>query len=351
MKFAVGYQIPQNGERFSEIVKTYCEHIHEVYFAWPGMASGRPTGGIQDWGAQRILEEELAVLRNMGIKLDLLLNGNCYGGDAISAGFRESVIGLLEYLARHGCCPEIVTTTSPFVAHIIKEECPGIEIRASVNMRIGTLQALDYASMYFDSFYLQRDYQRDLDYVRMVAQWASDRGKKICMLANSGCLRFCPSQTFHDNLIAHSHEAQTKKVPGQEDFAAQFLPGAGVWNPHLCRNIYSNPKNYAEFLKETWIRPEDLHRYEGLVEVVKLATRQHSHPRMVLGAYCTGKFDGNLLDLMEPGFSSQFFPYYIDNCKFPPDWHERSGKCTQGCTDCGYCESVLKEVLCCYDSP
>ena len=345
MKFAVGYQTPQNGERFSDIVKTYRDHISEVYFAWPGMASGRPTGGIQDWGAQRRLEEELSTLRRMGVKLDLLLNGNCYGGDAISSGLQEAVIGLLEYLAAHGCCPEIVTTTSPFIAHIIKEECAGIEIRASVNMRIGTIQALEYASTYFDSFYLQRDYQRDLSYVRKVSQWAKETGKKICMLANSGCLRFCPSQTFHDNLIAHSHEAENRKVPGQEDFAAQFMPGYTPWNPHLCRTVYSDPKNYGEFLKETWIRPEDLSRYEGLVEVVKLATRQHSHPRMVLGAYCAGAFDGNLLELMEPGFASQFFPHYIDNSKFPADWAETTGKCTQGCTGCGYCEQVLKEVL------
>ena len=79
--------------------------------------------------------------------------------------------------------------------------------------------------------------------------------------------------------------------------------------------------------------------------------RQHSHPRMVLGAYCGRKFDGNLLELMEPGFASQFFPYYIDNSKFPLDWAERSGKCTQGCTNCGYCEAVLEDVLCRYEAP
>ena len=66
MKFAVGYQMPQNGERFSDIVKTYRDHIEEVYFAWPGMASGRPTGGMQNWGSQRRLEEELSALRRMG---------------------------------------------------------------------------------------------------------------------------------------------------------------------------------------------------------------------------------------------------------------------------------------------
>lgn len=329
MKFAVGYQTPQNGERFPEIVHTYRNDIEEVYFAWPGIASGRP-GQHGDWGEQRRLEEDLSGLKKMGVKLDLLLNGNCYGKDAVSMKLRKEVISLLEYLARNGCCPEIVTTTSPYLAHVIKEECPQMEIRASVNMRIGTIQALEYASQYFDSFYLQRDYQRNLEYVQRVHDWCQEHGKKLCILANSGCLRFCPSQTFHDNLIAHSAEAECQKNM--------------EWNPHLCRQVYRDGKHLSEILKATWIRPEDLDKYEGMVNIVKLATRHHSHPRMVIGSYSSRQFTGDLLELLEPGFSSQFFPYFIDNRKFPADWHEKSGQCVNGCTGCGYCESVLEQV-------
>lgn len=334
MKFAVGYQTPLNGEKFSDIVKTYRDYIGEVYFSWPGLASGRPGNTQTDWTAQRRLEIELSTLRNMGVKLDLLLNGNCYGSGAVSTALRDNVLSLLEYLAAHGCCPEIITLTSPFLAHVIAEECSDIELRASVNMRIGTTQAMSYAAEYFDSFYLQRDYQRNLSYVRSVSEWAKANGKKICLLANSGCLRFCPSQTFHDNLISHSHEAeQLKNVD---------------WNPHLCRSVFSDSSRYVELLKETWIRPEDLHYYDGLVETVKLATRQHSHPRMVIGAYASQKYEGDLLELFEPGFASQFFPYYIDNSRFPADWFEKSGACREGCTNCGYCDTVLKAVLCSY---
>ncbi len=334
MKFAVGFQFTVSGEPFCEIVKTYRDYIGEVYFSWPGLASGRPGSAVTDWQAQYRLECELLELRKMGIKLDLLLNGNCYGDDAVSVGLRDRVLSLLEYMEANGICPEIITTTSPFIAHVIREEKLPIEIRASVNMRIGTTQAMSYAAEYFDSFYLQRDFQRDLNYVRTVSKWANDHGKKICLLANSGCLRFCPSQTFHDNLISHSHEAEQKKNI--------------EWNPHLCRSVFSDKNRHVEILKETWIRPEDIHKYEGLVDIVKLATRQHSHPRIVLGAYTSGKYQGNLLELFEPGFASQFFPFYIDNGKFPEDWFEKVGACSGGCTDCGYCDSVFKSVLCTY---
>ena len=34
------------------------------------------------------------------------------------------------------------------------------------------------------------------------ADWCRANGKKLCILANSGCLGNCPWQTYHDNLIA-----------------------------------------------------------------------------------------------------------------------------------------------------
>lgn len=331
MYFAVGYQQPDNGERFSDIVLSYENAVREVYFAWVGMPSGRPASGINDWSAQRRLEEDLFVFTKRGIKLDLLLNANCYGARAVSIAFEHEIVELLEYLAKLGCCPEIVTTTSLFVAHIVRKHCPDMEIRASVNMRIGTEQAMAYASECFDSFYIQRDYQRDIDYVRRIRQWCEAHGKKLCLLANSGCLRFCPGQTFHDNLMAHSTDASE-------------MQNDPSWNPHLCRHVLNDVDSMTELLKATWIRPEDVCRYEGLVDVVKLATRHHSHPRMVIGSYVDGQYEGNLLDLLEPGFSQKFFPYYIENKCFPDNWAEQTSYCLNGCNGCGYCDEVLKQV-------
>ncbi|MBP7639022.1 MAG: hypothetical protein KBA18_14190, partial [Kiritimatiellae bacterium] len=208
----------------------------------------------------------------------------------------------------------------------------GIEVRASVNMRIGTTQAMGYVADLFDSFYLQRDMHRNVDYVRKVRGWCDRHGKKLCLLANSGCLRFCPGQTFHDNLIAHSAEAE----------ARENLPD---WNPHVCWSLYRDPEHLVEILRATWIRPEDLHLYEGLIDTVKLATRQHAHPRMVIGAYAEGRFSGNLLDLLEPGFAPAFAPRVIDNAAFPADWAERVSRCSGECEACAYCREVLAQVV------
>jgi hypothetical protein len=336
MKFAIGYQHIEDGEPFSAIVADYLAHVGEVYFSWAGQASGRPPLGHaleEDPGEVcQVLEEELRALSGMGVKLDLLFNANCYGERAVSVSLENEVRGTIDHLGALGCCPEIVTTTSPMIARTVKKYYSGIEVRASVNMRIGTTQAMGYVADLFDSFYLQRDLQRNSDYVKKVRAWCDRHNKRLCLLANSGCLRFCPGQTFHDNLIAHCAEAENRAN----------LPD---WNPHVCWNLYRNPENVVEILKATWIRPEDLHRYEGLVDTVKLATRQHANPRMVIGAYAEGLFGGNLPDLLEPGFSSAFVPNIIDNAAFPSDWAERIGACPGDCETCSYCRKVLEQVL------
>ena len=339
MKFAIGYQAPAFGSSTSELVSLFRNHISEVYFAWPGMASGRPPLADEDYTGEELAEiliRELQAISKNGCSLDLLFNANCYGDDAISRAFEREIRDTIETLADNGVKPQTITTTSPFVAAVVKRDFPEIETRASVNMRIGTIQAMQYAADLFDSFYIQRDYQRDIEYVKTVSRWCRENGKKLCLLANSGCLRFCPGQSFHDNLIAHCAEIETKE--NMPDF-----------NPHTCWRLYQKPENRAEILKSTWIRPEDICRYEGLVDVVKLATRQHSHPATVIGAYAAGKWDGDLLELLEPGFSPAFYPQYLDNSRLPADFFEKTSHCTLGCTGCGYCEKVFVEALRSYD--
>lgn len=335
MKFAVGYQQTDTGEPFSGIVREYREAIAELYFPWPGTASGRAAlgcvGGAVDWSAQAELERELKEIRGMGVRLDLLFNANCYGAFAISSRFREEIVSILSYLDNRELLPEIITTTSPFVAHVVRETYPGIEIRASVNMRIDSTLAMEYLSGLFDSFHIRRDLQRDLETVKLFHDWCVRHGKKLVMLANSGCLRNCPAQSFHDNLVAHDSEVDEMRND-------RFLP-------HLCWSLYRERKNFVEFLRSSWLRPEDLSVYEPYFPVVKLATRQHSHPRMVIGAYASGHFDGNLLDLMEPSFSPAFAPFAIRNQRFPADWLTIARACAGNCSHCGRCEKVLADVL------
>lgn len=333
----VGYSITGEGQMpFPEIVKTYREAIGEVYFSFPGIAGGRsPLGGemgYTDYNALEIMTEEISAISQMGVKLDLLFNALCNGDDAMSQAHEKQVISVLEYLYDRNCAPSVVTTASPVTAQIVHHFDPKIDVRASVNMRIASIKGIQYVEHLFDSFCIFRDVNRDLEKLSEISAYLRKNGKGLSMLANSGCLRACSMQTFHDNAVAHETGIMSKAN----------LSWAGVSG---CRTYLAKPENWAAFLQNTWIRPEDIHHYEGLVDTVKLATRMHALPAMVIDAYARGSYDGNLADLFEPGHGPTFAPYVIDNARFPADWFERTTACDKNCERCGYCESVKKTVF------
>ena len=299
LKYSVGFQLYENGEEpFSKIVETYKEYISEVFFAWQDIATGRSAvttrHGYTDWAGQKRTEEELLAIKRMGIKLDLLFNGNCYGEYAISEKLSNTVISVIEYLDSIDCSVDIVTTASLAIAHTVKKYFPEIEVRASVNMRIGTVKGMEYVADLFDSFHVQREYNRNIPHLKMLKDWADNSGKKLIMLANSGCFINCSGQIFHDNLVAHESEiCEVKNIDG--------------FTPYVCWRALKDRDNWHLLLENTWVRPEDIHNYEGLFDTVKLATRMHSLPGMVIDAYSRRSFIGNTLDLFEPGFGSLYY--------------------------------------------
>lgn len=98
-------------------------------------------------------------------------------------------------------------------------------------------------------------------------------------------------------------------------------------------------------LQNTWIRPEDIDRYDFVTDTVKLATRIHPLPGLVIDAYARRAFCGNTLDLFEPTFSGALAPYVIHHGAFPADWFQKTTSCDKQCHRCGYCRQVLDTVL------
>ncbi|MBM4080946.1 MAG: hypothetical protein FJ278_14675 [Planctomycetes bacterium] len=336
MKFSVGYQLPEEGEEpFVEIVRDVRDHIAEVYFPWLDMPSGRSPmtsqDGMVDWEGQRKLEADLQALREMGVKLNLLLNASCYGRLGFSRQLANFVCSVVAHL-QDTVGLDAVTTMSPMIASAVKQHFPKVDVRASVNMRLGTVKAFEYVRDLFDSFTMQREFNRDLERVRELKAWCDAHGKRLHLLANSGCLNFCAVQTFHDNLV--SHEAE---VSSTINIAER--------SPALCWAFYRHRENWVSFLQNSWVRPEDVKRYEPYFSVLKLATRMHANPRMVIEAYVRGRYSGNLPNLLEPGHGPLFAPYAMDNTRFPADWFDRVTSCDKRCHACAYCAGVLKQVL------
>ena len=335
--FAVGYfnPIAPKGtavvsRNFIPMVEKYIDALCEVYFPWPGIVNARGfTGNMEEMREQ--LVGDLRWCREHGLALDLLINGTCYGEKTATVQMHAEIAAALRDLDSLGLLPEIITTTLPFVGRVLKREFPKIEVRASVNMRLNSTLALDYIEPLFDSFYIGRDIQRDFPTLKKFRKWADDHGKKLCMLANSGCLRNCPGQTMHETILAHG------VMPFDEGRNIEF-------SPVFCDNIYGRG-GFEEFLRATWIRPEDIDLFTPYASVFKLSTRKVIDPEPILKAYASGSYDGDLAKIVDP---RPFFPFHtVDNKSFPDDWATGgvAGLCAIDCTHCGRCREVLRRVF------
>ena len=129
MRFTVGYRMPDEGDpSFVEMLADYRQHIAEVYFPWAGTASGRsPLGrerGRHEWSAQERLENDLTELASMGFALDLILNANCLGGMAMSKELESETVSIIERVGEVAGRLDVVTTASPAIARMIKNNFP-----------------------------------------------------------------------------------------------------------------------------------------------------------------------------------------------------------------------------------
>ena len=299
MKFSVGLQ--NTRPQLLQSICQYAPHIREVYFSWGDFPNGRSSqlrsGGYTPWELQQQQMDALGQIRSRGIPLNLLFHATCYGEDSQSRAFFHKVGETVDYIgSRFGL--ESVTTTSPLIAKFVKANFPEIHTRASVNMCIGTVQGMDYLAEYFDSYYMQREWNRDFRRIETLSKWCKENGKTLHILANSGCLNHCSAHTFHDNLVAHEGKIS------QMDNAYQFRG--------ICREYLQDPAHYKSLIEDTsFIRPEDVAKYEPYFDAMKLATRVHRCPEMVLSSYVNGRYSGNILELLEPAHS--IYPYVIEN--------------------------------------
>ncbi len=242
MRFMIGYQLREDEAFIHEITK-HRDMVHEVYFAWGIMASGR--GGtayhseLLPHQAIRLQEQQLTQLANQGIGMNLLLNANCYGADS--------------------------------------------------------------------------------------------HGKKLFMLANSGCLNFCSARQFHDNLVAHENEIEKR------DNGAKFTSA--------CSRFVGKEENRPGLLQHlNCVRPEEMQLFEPYVVAAKLATRVSPRPEAIVRAYMAGQYGGNLLELLEPSHGALLYPTIVDNSRLPADYCAHTAVCDKKCETCSYCKTALEQA-------
>jgi len=303
LKFSIGYRLCSDDNFIDSIIKRK-DSVSEVYFSWGDFANGRNNqikhSDMTPWQAQAKQINDLEKLTKEGIWVNLLLNATCYGKDSQSRAFFEKIGECIDYL-QNNFLLKSVTTASPLIAKFIKNNFENIDVRASVNMCIGTIEGMEYVAHLFDSFYMKRELNRDFDAIKTLKNWCDKNGKKLYALANSGCLNNCSAHTFHDNLV--SHESEISMMDNGYAFEG------------ICHFFLKNEQNIHRLADYTgFIRPEDIYLYEGVFPAIKLATRVNSNPERIFRAYIDNqKYIGSVLDLLEPNHTGTIRPYFLEN--------------------------------------
>ena len=235
--------------------------------------------------SRRRLAHHVAEARKRGIRFNYLLNAACLGNREFQRGGQRRIERLLGWLGEIGV--EAVTVSIPLLLELIKRRHPQFLVRVGVFARIATpQQARFWEGMGADSITLDPLLvNRDMELLATIREAVRC---DVQLIPNSDCLLYCPLAPYH--MVCLSHASQRGYSAFIVDYCFLACTAARL----------RDPMNY---IRAVWIRPEDLHRYESMgYHDFKILERNAPTQVMVerVRAYASRRFDGNLLDLMQP---------------------------------------------------
>ena len=358
---------PLNGEedlipklsRFKEVVEVYGK-----------LTSDFVGGGKHSFQTPMITESKLrrAVkeAHSRGLEFNYLLNSSCLDNMEWTAFGQRKIRKMLDWVSSLGV--EAVTVALPYLLELIKKRYSGLKVYVSDLAYVSTLrQARFWEDLGADRITLFNvELSRDFSAIKQIRNGVKCQLK---LILNANCLSGCPFYMHHANIAAHSSQSGHRLKGFAIDYCRM-----------RCR--YQQLIEPVNFIRSTWIRPEDVHYYEKLgVDYFKVIDRGMKTETIIyiIGAYVKREYKGNLLDLFpDPSkgitFSKAhllhklryfFRPFtvnviklrkfsgllnncvYIDNKKLDGFIEGIMGKdCSRLlCEDCGYCLDKAKESI------
>lgn len=316
-----------------------------------------------------------------GIGFNYLLNAACLDNSEYTKSGRRELYRSLDFIKE--CGIGSVTISLPSLLPAIKRYAPGLKVRVGVYARVDSVAKARFwedsgaDSIALESISVNRDF-RLLENIRKAV------GLELQLIVNSNCLMFCPLSGQHMVNLSHASQKGHKSRGFFIDYCA-------------LKCSYEKLKEPVNYLRSEFIRPEDLRLYTGM-GYTSFKVLERGAPTEVMArrvrAYSEGRFDGNLLDLIQPyGYKSdkkdgggkiseglkfwKFFfrprtvklnkllklkrlaemrgmlaplegdPVYLDNRAldgFLEGFRGRNCR-TADCNDCGWCASYAKKAV------
>lgn len=228
-----------------------------------------------------------------------------------------------------------LTIAMPPLIEIVKSLNLDFKIRASVISQIATPnKAIFFKNMGVGRIVVDEFITRDFNVLKKIGK-AVDGDIEI--IANSICFKDCPYRIFHYNqIVGDSINVSSKASVGYYD--------------HRC--LLRRFMNIDDFLKLSWVRPEDLKYYMDIgINYFKIQGRGkviNGDPVRVIECYFNESYDGDLLELLEFFNLSSSFHIPIDNRGldgFIKPFVENEKFCQHDCKNCNYCKNVALKFI------
>ena len=321
--------------------------IFEVYGAFQHgtFSSARPAKYLPQVDRDQFYDHvQQAAERD--IKFNYLINSPCYANQEYSADGRQALEELLGFLVESKVTS--VTVTVPYLVEIIARRFPQLEIVVSTIAYVDTLRGIDqFVQAGADRIVINVDANRDFTFLETAVRHSP---VPIELVANPVCLYQCQYKYNHYAVAGHG----------------SISDGLGCGSPY--NQFYLNwcflqkLATPGDFLRSPWLRPEDLDLWrDSGIHYFKLAGRGQDDDSLtaLCNAYMSGRFDGNLLEIMgwphwqafrrsADGTVLPELEISIDNQGldgFLAFFAEKRPNCRQGCQGCGHCDRWAKKVI------
>lgn len=249
---------------------------------------------------------------------------------------RKGILELMTFLDKlYDAGVRSLTIALPTIIDLVKASPYDFKIKPSTICQIvNATKALAYKRMGVERIVVDEAVYKDFQTLRRIR---NAFGEKVEIIINSICHKNCIYRPFHYNQVS-SDSIQV--------------------NQAMSLNYYSNKclmqryQTISDFLKLSWVRPEDLKYYTDIgINYFKLQGRQHvskGDPLRTLEAYFKESYDGDLMKLLDMFNPTCSFRFFVDNKKlegFIKPFYEIDGFCKNDCASCKYCETFARKAI------
>ena len=260
--------------------------IVEIFGSFPKsiVGSGRTPQGLPNISWQKAVEH-IVCAHKAGLKFNYLLNAPDFKGKEKNQAWIKKVIKSIQDLAKIGV--DSLTIAHPVLIQLVKKKFPHFKINVSLIAGVDTIDAAKkYENMGVEVLNLNSH-----SINRNFAMLKAIRAAVSCELelyANIPCLDRCRFRDEHYKFVGHASQIGQKQ-------------GELTFDPFLLRCSLTYLQYPIQFLKSPFIRPEDISKYKKLgIDIFKLSNRKDPTAHLIntAQAYLSGKYNGNLFDLI-----------------------------------------------------